>query len=139
MRILKMYLDPAMPGNDGAAPADLPNLDTNPLMKAIDDVNGGAGGPGGLKDIDAILDAHQGTPPPAGANPPASAPPASADYIQGTFEHFKKNFGEGYEVPKDVTAENYLDKVYETLMPAFQKSISPQAMHLHNFLSKGGS
>jgi len=141
MKIIKFYRSPN-PGDAGAPPAGLPNVDTNPeLLKDIND----ASAMNGLPNLDTVIDKHAGTPPPAASKPgePGNdgkgTPGTPGDFMVETFNHFKETFGENFQIPKDVTKETFLDKVFETLYPAFEQSLSPQAVHLHNYLSNGGT
>lgn len=123
---------------------EVPSLDVD-LIKAIDDSEGV------IPNLDEVMDKvlAKGENPDFqnqlndNADPAASSSqtqaPSSVDFIENTFGLFKQQLGDAFEVPKEVTKENFLDKVFEGLMPFYQKTLDPKVLEIQNHLQAGGS
>ena len=91
----------------------------------------------GLPNMDAIIDGKINNPAQKQTLPDPTI--AGPQFITDTFNHVGKLFGEGFKMPDGVTAENFTEKLLETMAPLYQKNISPEALELNEILANNGT
>lgn len=123
------------PAPDGNGLPNLPNT-----QDVLDALNSNMSA---LPNMDDYFQNNPPAPNPNPNDPPAPNPngngnPNPGDFISETFGLMQQAFGEGFKAPENVTKENFLQAVYESLYPSFQQTLRPEVKALNDYLANGG-